>query len=70
MKLQRKLLTKEQKDSICEEYKTALSDEDCPECFGCPLQLTLGELNFCYKKIDKINNEIEKFWNKEIFFEK
>ena len=58
MKIQRKLLSKEQKDQICNKY------EDCSR--GCPLKFSLFGEKTCYKQIEGVEYAIKEFWNEEI----
>ena len=57
MTIQRKLLTTEQREEICNRYE---------DCRNCPLKFNLfGEKN-CYKNIGEIEVSIKEFWNGEI----
>ena len=56
MKVQRKLLTKEQKTWICDTHT----------CDNCPLLFKNGTLAICYERTEKLANEIKNFWNAEV----
>ena len=56
-KIQRKLLTEEQKNDICENN---------PACSRCPLFTTIAEQRFCWKEITQIERKIKTFWNEEV----
>lgn len=60
MRIQRKLLTKEQKDAICNKYS---SNGDCQG--NCPLTLNF----YCFGHLEAIQKQIEDFWNEEIEIE-
>ena len=60
MKIQRKHLTKKQKDDICKKYS---KDDKCNG--ACPLAM-----NFvCFVCLEKIKKDIKNFWNEEIELE-
>lgn len=61
MQKQRKLLTKQEKNNICENY------EKNDYCEGCPLRFHLAEQYWlCYRDVIKLTKEIENFWNEEV----
>ena len=57
MKIQRKLLTDEQKKFICDTHM----------CDNCPLayRIASGEV-ICWKLVEQMKQEFESFWNKEV----
>ena len=55
MKVQRKLLTEEQRTKIC----------DC-DCLHCKLAVTIFGFKTCYRNIDQVEKTIKNFWNEEI----
>ena len=57
MKVQRKLLTRKQKNDICENN---------PACSRCPLFTAIAEQRFCWKEFTQIERKIKTFWNEEI----
>lgn len=62
MKIQRKLLTGEQKQKICSKTDGMLS----AGCLECPMAIEMFELIFCWKDIKKLQNKIDKYWNEEV----
>jgi hypothetical protein len=56
MKIQRKLLTKEQKAAICKSNT----------CVDCPLLMRGVNIHGCYSRADRITQDIENFWNEEV----
>ena len=65
MVLQRKNLTKEQKDAICKKYEHAPGKCTCE---GCPLKKVHKEelFMYCYKYINELEEFINEYWNEEI----
>lgn len=55
MRVQRKLLTEEQKTKICTKQKNNY-------CDNCPLRLGAN----CYDDIERLQKEIDDYWNEEI----
>ena len=67
MKVQRKLLTEEQKKSICEEYMVSNNIERITICFkDCPLRITVGTNSYCINDIIKLEKITNDYWNEEI----
>jgi len=69
MKIQRKLLTEEQKKKLCEEYMVYNNkDKDIITiCFkDCPLRITVGTNPYCINDIIKLEKIIKDYWNGEI----
>lgn len=66
MKIQRKLLTKKQKERIC---KNMQDDYDIP-CLNCPLYVYVTikgiKTQFCYTAIDKLRKQIDKIDCEEV----
>ena len=58
MKTQRKLLTDEQKDQICEKTNY--------NCHDCSLAIRIYDITCCYLTVEKIEKAIMDFWNEEI----
>ena len=58
MKVQRKLLTGEQKKEICKKYR------NCED--GCPLYAWVDTDLTCWQHIAAIEQDIEDYWNEEI----
>lgn len=60
MKIQKKLLTDEQKAIICKTHV----------CYNCPLRLKIKNISFssscCYQNIVSIEKDIKNFWNEEV----
>jgi len=61
--MQIKLLTKEQKDKICEKYYNIPGNWPCE---GCPIKVLICNRRFCYRNIDLLQKDINDYWNKEI----
>lgn len=57
MKIQRKLLTKEQKEKICLNNKS---------CYLCPIAIHRDDDYVCYDDIERLSDEISCFWSEEI----
>ena len=69
MKIQRKLLTEEQKKKLCEEYMVSDSKEEMAItiCFkDCPLRITVGTNSYCINNIIKLEQIVKDYWNEEI----
>ena len=66
MKIQRKLLTKEQKKAICEEYRGRR--KYCKD--GCPLTTYIGEEFVCcsprFESIQDLEQAIKDYWDEEV----
>lgn len=66
MKIQRKLLTKKQKDRIC---KNMQDEYDIP-CLNCPLYVDVTikgvKTQFCYTAMEKLKKQIEKIDYEEV----
>lgn len=62
MKIQRKLLTSEQKKAICEQHKDEydLCKNDCP------LFIEIDHEDYCAKTICYLEQIIKDFWNEEV----
>jgi hypothetical protein len=58
MKIQRKLLTKEQKDEICKKSEY--------HCYQCPLNKEHENIPYCYGEIGEMESFINEYWNEEI----
>lgn len=56
MKLQRKLVTHEQKMQMCDEYR----------CLACPMTLKFKDLYFDCGEVQKLEQALKDYWNKEI----
>lgn len=61
MKIQRKLLTTEQKNDICDKYYN-----DGEGCDICPLRAWLLGKYFCIYNFNQVQYAIEKYLNEEI----
>ena len=75
MRIQRKLLTGQQKDKICKKYRTPgieVGDVKMPLCqsMNCPLRavmLTNNEAqNVCFEGLKRLQDSIQRFLNDEI----
>ena len=55
MKIQRKLLTGEQKEKMCDL-----------DCIHCKLAIDIIFFKTCYRNIAQIEKTIKDFWNEEI----
>ena len=65
--MQRKLLTEEQKKSLCEEYMVSDSKERITICFkDCPLRKTVGTNSYCINDIIKLEQIVKDYWSEEI----
>ena len=64
MKIQRKLLTDEQKKTICEKHTKDSDEKSCLD--SCPLILNIFGIEWCYKDVDGIEQAIKDYWNEEI----
>ena len=66
MKIQRKLLTKKQKDRICKN----MQDEYNIPCLNCPLYVDVTikgvKTQFCYTAMEKLKKQIEKIDYEEV----
>lgn len=64
MKIQRKMLTSEQKNKICRERKAIVG------CVGCRLSdhiCVQGRyIDICVRIVDSIEEQLQDFWNKEV----
>ena len=57
MKIQRKLLTDEQKQYICDTHS----------CDNCPLaHRSESGVTICWKKVEQMKKDFDKYWNNEI----
>jgi hypothetical protein len=71
-KIQRKLLTKEQKQLICEKHSCTDNEDGKRYCdIDCPLRVEIsdgmgGNMDWSCKQISIIEKSIEKYWNKKI----
>lgn len=72
MKIQRKLLTKEQKQQICDNHSEIWYEDGKRYCnLDCPLRAYIsdgidGEMDRSCKHINIIENSIKDYWNEEI----
>ena len=72
MKIQRKLLTKEQKQQICEKHSEIWHEDGKRYCkLNCPLRSHIsdgidGVVDCSCKRISIIGKSIKKYWNEEI----
>ena len=73
MKIQRKLLTKEQKQQICDNHSVIWDEEDGTKYCDliCPLRANIsngigGTMDCSCKHINIIENSIKDYWNEEI----
>lgn len=61
MKVQKKLLTKEQKQNICDQVHC--------ECEVCPLNYKLGDKWLCHDELKELLDTIQKWWCEEVDYE-
>ncbi len=72
MKIQRKLLTKEQRQQICEKHSEIWYEDGKRYCMlDCPLRACIADgignaMDRSCKHINIIEKSIEKYWNEEI----
>lgn len=68
MKKQRKLLTDEEKEKICNDRNSKCRIDKLMEGTNqCPLMCVIGNCyGFCYKNINKIIEEIKELHNEEV----
>lgn len=75
MRIQRKLLTGQQKDKICKKYRTPgikVGDVKMPPCqsMNCPLRAVLftsnGAGNVCFENLKRLQDSIQRFLDDEI----
>lgn len=72
MKIQRKLLTKEQKQQICDNHSEIWHEDGKRYCnLDCPLRAYIsngmgGKMDCSCKHISIIESSINDYWNKEI----
>ena len=72
MKVQRKLLTKEQKQQICEKHSEVWQVDGKRYCnLDCPLRAYIsdgigGKMDCSCKHINVIESSINDYWNEEI----
>ena len=60
-KIQRKLLTNEQKRAICRAKGY--------HCSKCPLELTFDDSSYCYSEVKDLEDAVQNYWNEEIKIE-
>lgn len=56
MKLQRKLVTHEQKMQMCDKY----------QCIACPMTLKFKDTYFDCVEMQKLEQALKDYWNEEI----
>lgn len=61
MRKQRKLLTAEEKERICQARNGRCTGEE-----WCPLFVGLNQVIFCYKDIGEVEELIDKIHNEEV----
>ena len=62
MKIQRKLLTSEQKQKICSKTDGMLTSG----CLECPLGIEIFGLIFCWKDINELQQRLKEYWDEEV----
>jgi len=60
-KVQRKLLTREQKEAICKHHKLCQNNGK-----KCPLLFVYDDDMFCYVTAEKLQQDLEDYWSDEI----
>lgn len=61
IKVQRKLLTREQKEAICKQHKLCRNNGK-----KCPLLFAYDDDMFCYVTAEKLQQDLEDYWSEEI----